>query len=91
MVKRLHFNVSQSRTSYERNLSTKPDSITLSLEYSCLQWIYHFANLSQPWIKEGDIEQVFLPLFLFWLEVMSVLGQIQRAGAMLIFASKRSV
>ena len=87
MGKRLHFNVSQSNSSYAPNPPTKPDSITHSLEYVCLQWAYHLANLRQPWIRDSDINSVFLPRFLFWLEVMSVLCQVQRAGAMLIVAS----
>jgi len=30
---------------------------------------------------------IFRPRFLFWLEVMSVLRQVRRAAAMLIFAA----
>jgi len=87
MRKSLHFNISQSHSSYAENPPTKPDSFTLSLEYACLQWIYHVASLPQPWSRDEDIQEIFLPRFLFWLEAMSVLGEVQRAGAMLIFAS----
>ena len=86
MGKRLHFNVSQSRSSFEPNSSTKPDSVTHSLEYACLQWVYHLADLPQPWVMERDVDDVFRLRLLFWLEVMSVLGQVQRAGAMLNLA-----
>ena len=82
----LHFNISQSRSSFEPNSSTKPDSVTLSLEYACLQWVYHLADLPQPWILESDVNEVLHSQFLFWLEVISVLGQVQRAGAMLNLA-----
>ena len=86
MGKRLHFNISQSRSSFEPNSLTKPDSLTYSLEYACLQWVYHLTDLSQPWEMERDIDDIFRSRLLFWLEVMSVLGQVQRAGAMLNLA-----
>jgi len=85
MAKRLHFNISQSRSSYERNLPTRADTITLSLEYACIQWTYHAANPSTPSTLDEEIDIIFRPRFLFWLEVMSVLAQIQRATAMLIY------
>jgi len=37
MSKRLHFNVTQSRSSYEANQPRNASSITLALEYACLQ------------------------------------------------------
>jgi len=113
LVKRLHFNVSQSRSSFESN--SKPNSITLPLEYACLQWIFHVIAVLEPsktdpsakrprpswfpaWMQrallvlhqtdlEEKINSVFRPRLLFWLEVMSVLGQIQRAAAMLMFGA----
>ena len=118
MANQLYFNVSQSRSSYEANQAQKPDSITHSLEYACLHWIYHVARLcptapSPPKVKHtGSLSQRFLslvrrtappvtpskldeminaifrPRLLFWLEIMSLLGQVQRATAMLNFASK---
>jgi len=115
MLRRLHFNISQSRSSYEWNSKTRPEAITLSLEYACLHWIYHISGvpeLAQPgglaydevnrrgllWtprkssqsIREGldnKTNEVLRPRFLFWLEVMSMLGQTRRASAMLIFAA----
>jgi len=87
MGKQLHFNVSQMRSSHENNAILRPDTVTLSLEYSCLHWIYHLDALPQPWIMEKDINDMFCSKFLFWLEVMSVLGRIQRASAMLSFAA----
>jgi len=87
MSKMLHFNVSRSRTSYEPNSAGKPDTITLSLEYACLHWVYHVASLQQPSILDEDVNEVFCPRVLFWLEVMSVLGRVWRAAAMLFFAA----
>jgi len=110
----LYFNISQSRSSFEPNSATKPTSITLAIEYACLQWIYHVSTLldlskddsiSQSivlwltsWIQtvpsvshratlEQKISAIFCPCMLYWLEVMSVLGQVRRAAAMLMFAA----
>jgi len=66
---------------------TFPDFISLSLEYACLQWIYHVADVHDPSILEDFINDVFRPRILFWLEVMSVLGRVRRAAAMLMFAA----
>ena len=87
MDTRLHFNVSRNRSSYEPNPMTKPGSITLSLEYACLQWVYHNACLPDSSALDDVIHVVFLPRFLFWMEVMSVLNQVQRAAAMLVLAA----
>jgi len=87
MKKCLHFNVSQGHSSYEPNTKVRPSNINLSLEYACLQWIYHVGGLPQPWVMDDDINLVFRSKFLFWLEVMSVLGHVRRAAAMLIYAA----
>jgi len=87
MAKYLHFNVSQSQSSYHTNPATKPGTITLPLEYACLQWIYHVSGLPSVSSLEEDIHNIFRAKFLFWLEVMSVLGQVRRAIAMLVFAA----
>jgi len=112
----LYFNISHSRSSFERNSSTKPASITLSLEYACLQWVYHvsgslvFQSKSEAGVGSAlrswfwswfmfdpirslqsrldrKINEIFRPRLLFWLEVMSILGQVQRSIAMLIVAA----
>jgi len=113
MATDLHFNVSRSRSSFKENPSTRPHGIKLSLEYACLQWIYHivgyleaatsnssmthvFLSHIRSWFDlklrqqsecDEQIDAVFRPRFLFWLEVMSVLGQVNRAAAMLMFAA----
>jgi len=87
MKKRLHFNVSQMRSSHENNAAIRPDTVTLSLEYACLQWIYHVSGLPQSWIMDDEINLVFCSKFLFWLEVMSILSHVHRAAAMLIYAA----
>jgi len=85
MEERLHFNISQSHSSYELNAPMTPSGITLSLQYACTQWVYHVASLPDPSALDTMISTIFCPRFLFWLEVMSVLGQVQRAAAMLHF------
>ena len=87
MAKHLCFNISQSHSSYDPNASPKPESVTLSLEYACTQWIYHIASLTEPSVLNKMIDDVFRPNFMFWLEVMSVLGQVHRAAAMLHVAA----
>jgi len=89
MKERLHFNISQSRTSHEDNSSVRPCNVTVSLEYACLHWIYHIAELPEPWIMDEEVELLFRSKFLFWLEVMSILRRMGRAAAMLIFATPK--
>ena len=84
---RLHFNISQSHSSYESNSETRPVTVTLALEYACLQWIYHVAAASVPSEFDEAINAIFRPRFLFWLEVVSILRQVSHAAAFLFFAS----
>ena len=86
MAEQLHFNISKSRTSHEPN-SVRPSSITLSLEYACLQWAYHLSGFTRTVAFDEQLKDIFCPRFLFWLEVTSILGHVQRASAMLIFAT----
>ena len=87
MTQRLHFNVSQSTSSYEPNPSARPESVAPSLEYACIQWVYHVATLHDSSMLDDTIYRTFRSRILFWLEVMSVLGQVQRAAAMMITAA----
>jgi len=90
----LHFNVSHSISSYEPNLSTRPTSISLSLEYACLHWTHHIvgSNLHDNSASSSIslctiIGQIFRPRFLFWLEVLSVLHRIGLAYGLLVSAA----
>ena len=87
MDRQLHINISQHRSAYKPNPSSATGSITLSVEYACLQWIFHVIARSDSWEFDGAIGAVFKPKFMFWLEVMSALGRLRRAIAMLIFAA----
>jgi len=87
MTQRLYFNVSQNHSSYQPNPDTRPDTITLSLEYACLQWIRHVAATPVPSKFDEEISDIFRSRLLFWLEVVSILGQVWHAAAILFFAA----
>ena len=89
----LRFNISQSTSSYEANPETKPASITLALEYACLHWSHHVAAIklindvaSKASGLDADIDRIFRPKLMFWLEVLSVLGKVGLASGILIIA-----
>ena len=81
----LCFNISQSRSSFEPNVKTAPD-IALSLTYACLHWAHHIDAASNRSVFDRDIERKFRPKFLFWLEVLSVVGKIGFASGLLRIA-----
>jgi len=87
MTKRLCFNISKSMSSHKSNLAVKPDHIELALEYACLEWIYHVSGILVPSTLDKEVDAVFRPRFLFWLEVASVLGRVGRAAAVLFLAA----
>lgn len=87
MRKQLHFNVSQIQSSYDSNSTKRPSGIRHSLEYACMQWMYHVSGLADPSMLDDEIYETFHSQLLFWLEVMSVLNRVSRAAAMLLFAT----
>jgi len=94
MSSSLHFNFSQwCSSSYEPNPSTIPKSITLSLEYACMHWAHHVAGFvhsdSPAYIAlalDAEIDRMFRPKLLFWLEVLSVLRKVGLAPSLLLIA-----
>ena len=72
----LCFNVSRSASSYRRNPDGRPSFLPRSLEYACLQWAPHLGEVAEPARFEHAIKAVFVPKFLFWLEVVSVLRRV---------------
>jgi len=86
MAEHLHFNIAQVQNSHQGNGSTRL-YIRLSLEYACLQWVFHVSELSTSSTLDAVISKVICSKFLFWLEVISTLGQVNRATTMLILAS----
>jgi len=82
----LDFNISRTPSSYEPNPQTDPDWISLSLRYACLHWAHHIQSAAvQPTLDEA-VNTIFRPKFLFWLEVLSVLGEVGRASGLLRIA-----
>jgi hypothetical protein len=84
----LCFNVSRSKTSYKPNAPPTPDLIPLSLEYACLQWAHHITASGEAPQYAKDVETVFWPKFLFWLEVVSVLRVPSRDARGLLLAAR---
>jgi len=93
MGESLYFNISHSPSSYQPNLSTRPGTISLALEYACLHWAHHIASYnpgdeagSESFPFDIEISLKFWPNFLFWLEVLSVLGKTNLAPGLLTIA-----
>lgn len=82
----LCFNISQSRSSFEPNPEATSVEIPLSLVYACLHWAHHLDAASERSILDEDIRRSFRPKFLFWLEVLSVLGKVGLASGLLRIA-----
>jgi len=81
-----NFNISHSPSSHEANPDIKPDWILLSLRYACLHWAHHIQSSSAQATIDDAINVIFRPKFLFWLEVLSVLGEVGRASGLLRIA-----
>jgi len=82
----LCFNISRSPSSFNPNPATVPDWIPLSLIYACLHWAHHIDAASDRYAFDEDIERAFRPKFLFWLEVLSILGKLGLASGLLRIA-----
>jgi len=82
----LYFNISRCLSSFMPNPATVPDWIPPSLVYACLHWAHHIDAASDRSAFDEDIERAFRPKFLFWLEVLSILGKIGLASGLLRIA-----
>ena len=83
----LCFNVSRSQSSYEKNRpSGMGNHLAPSLVYACLHWAHHISASPDPSMFDSVIEQVFLPKFLFRLEVLSVLDKVGSTSGLLRLA-----
>jgi len=82
----LCFNISRSRSSFESNPDIAPEWISVSLIYACLHWAHHIDAASNRSACDEDIERIFRPKFLFWLEVLSVLRKVGLASGLLRIA-----
>jgi hypothetical protein len=70
----LCFNVSNSISSCHQNPDPIHSHIPAALGYACLQWPNHVKRTSNSSSFALEIERVFAPKFLFWLEALSALG-----------------
>ncbi|KAJ7491551.1 hypothetical protein B0H11DRAFT_2228712 [Mycena galericulata] len=80
----LHFNVSNCPTSYLPNTDHEL-TIPALLQYVCLHWPHHIATASAAEASDVDVlitsshlnslQDVFLPKFLFWIEVLSAMNK----------------
>jgi len=82
----LCFNVSRSRSSYEANDQATTVLIAPAIVYACLHWAHHVALSSETIVLDEFIEEIFMPKFLFWLEVLSVSGSVGVASGLLRIA-----
>ncbi|KAJ7195989.1 hypothetical protein C8J57DRAFT_1421250 [Mycena rebaudengoi] len=84
----LHFNISQIASSHFTNVDVNPHCdipIPTALAYACQFWADHVTHTSSLAVQElfDKIESVLENKFLYWLEVMSVMGKVPVALAML--------
>ena len=82
----LHFNISQSQSSFVPNPATTPDWIPLPLIYACLHWAHHIDAASERSAFDQEIDTSFRPKFLFWLEVLSLMRKTGVASGLLRIA-----
>jgi len=87
LSRRLCFNITQSDSSYEQNPAVQEDRFVLSLQYACMQWVYHAVALLDRSSIDVKIRTIFRPKLLPWLEIMSLLCQVWRASRMLFAAA----
>lgn len=49
-----------------------------TLIYACLHWPVHFSKATQSLVMLGLLKEFFSKRFLYWLEVLSLLGSLQK-------------
>jgi hypothetical protein len=86
MEAKLHFNVTQCGSSYSVNDDQENAnwlSLDCGLVYACRFWVHHLATTHSTQHLKGQLRRFLYTKLLFWLEVMSILGKIKDAAAML--------
>ena len=83
MYSDLHFNVAGCKTSYLPNLKQALATIPGYLKYSCLHWAHHIEAAENAAPLLDSLEKVLIEKFLFWLEVLSVLGMAGLASSII--------
>ncbi|KAJ7301107.1 WD40-repeat-containing domain protein, partial [Mycena albidolilacea] len=91
MESQLHFNVSNCPTSYFPNTYHEL-KIHALLQYVCLYWAHHMAAASAAdealvTLSHLDsLKDVFLPKFLFWVEVLSAINKAGVTSSLIVTA-----
>jgi energy-coupling factor transporter ATP-binding protein EcfA2 len=86
MYKELKFNICDLPTSYLQNvdisnLQNRLDKcIPHHLRYACQFWVDHLTTRSYELHNAEDAERLLIKQFLFWLEVLSLLGMVDCAS-----------
>ena len=80
----LHFNISQCKTSYLPNSKQRLATISESLKYSSLNWAHHLTAVHDACALLTLLEDFLFQKFLFWLEVLSVVGTIGLASSIIM-------
>lgn len=70
----LHFNIAHCKTSYLLNSQQKFATIPILLKYSCLYWVHHIHEADDAISLLPHLENFLFEKFMFWLEVLSVIG-----------------
>ncbi|KIJ30644.1 hypothetical protein M422DRAFT_267794 [Sphaerobolus stellatus SS14] len=92
----LEFNIVKLTTSYLSNdAQPSAPSVAPSLAYTCTGWGNHLFHSTNDIITKrhtllGRIDIFLRTKFLFWLEVLSVLKNVQYASTLLLTINKRS-
>jgi hypothetical protein len=76
VLSELRFNIAGFTTSYKYNWQQEHTKIPTRVIYGCRYWVHHLTRTGDPAKYIKDIENIFFPKFLFWLEVMSIEGQV---------------
>jgi len=82
----LCFNVSRSRSSFLPNYVDARHKIGTSLLYACLHWAHHLDAASDASMFDLNVAHIFEQKLLFWLEVLSVMDQVNVASGLLRIA-----
>ncbi|KAJ7455675.1 hypothetical protein B0H11DRAFT_1690366, partial [Mycena galericulata] len=95
MDSELYFNVSHCPTSYFPNTHHK-FTIPALLQYVCLYWAHHIAAACAADTSDVEVfitsshlnclQNVFLPKFLFWVEVLSAINKANVASSLIMTA-----
>jgi WD40 repeat protein len=93
MDSQLHFNVSKCPTSYLPNTDHEL-TIPPLLQYVCLYWPHHIvaayateASEARVFVTQShfkSLQEVFLPKFLFWVEVLSAMNKANVVSSLLM-------